>query len=76
MAIISSTLKKVSDMDQKDYNNQLSIVPINLYIKQLEQMAGKHEWDGEYQMCDVYLSELQHVREYQLQTGSLYYPLF
>lgn len=52
------------------------IVPIVLYIKQLEQLANAHEWDGELDQCDVVLLELSRVREYQMHTGSLWYPLF
>lgn len=52
------------------------IVPIVLYIKQLEQLANAHEWDGELDKCDAVLLELNNVRQYQMQTGSLWYPLF
>lgn len=54
----------------------LYIVPIHLYIRQLEQLANKYEWDGELDKCDLTLFELNHVRQYQIDTGSLYYPLF
>ena len=52
------------------------LVPIVAYIKQLEQQANTLEWEGNLEGCDALLLELQHVREFQLRTGSLYYPLF
>ena len=55
---------------------QQLLVPITAYIKQLEQMASTYEWDGELDKCDAVLVELQIVREYQIESGSLYYPMF
>jgi hypothetical protein len=55
---------------------QQLLVPITAYIKQLEQLASTYEWDGELDKCDAILVELQIVREYQIESGSLYYPMF
>jgi hypothetical protein len=55
---------------------QQLLVPIDSYIKQLEQMSSNYEWDGELEKCDAILVELQTVREYQIETGSFFYPLF
>ena len=55
---------------------QQLLVPIDSYIKQLEQMSSNYEWDGELEKCDAVPVELQTVREYQLETGSFYYPMF
>lgn len=55
---------------------QQMLVPILAYIKQLEQEASILEWDGKLEECDVVLDHLNHVRHYQMQTGSMYYPLF
>lgn len=55
---------------------QQLLVPITAYIKQLEQLASTYEWDGELDKCDAVLVELQTVREYQIESGSLYYPMF
>lgn len=52
------------------------LVPIVAYIRQLEQEASSLEWDGKLEECDVVLEHLSHVRYYQLETGSKYYPLF
>ena len=52
------------------------LVPIVAYIKQLEQQASTLEWEGKLSECDAILEHLGHVRHYQLQTGSMYYPLF
>lgn len=52
------------------------LVPINAYIKQLEQQASALEWEGKLTECDAILEHLGYVRHYQLETGSLYYPLF
>jgi len=52
------------------------LVPIVAYIRQLEQEASSLEWDGKLEECDVVLEHLNHVRHYQLETGSKYYPLF
>jgi hypothetical protein len=52
------------------------LVPIHSLIKQLEQMASTYEWNGELDKCDAVLLELQHVRQYQITTGSLWFPLF
>lgn len=55
---------------------QQLLVPITSYIRQLEQLSSAYEWDGELDKCDAILVELQYVREYQIETGSLYYPMF
>lgn len=55
---------------------QQLLVPIEAYIRQLEQLSSAYEWDGELDKCDAILSELQTVREYQLETGSFFYPMF
>lgn len=52
------------------------LVPINAYIKQLEQQASTLEWEGKLEECDAILDHLGHVRQYQLQSGSMFYPLF
>lgn len=55
---------------------QQMLVPIAPYIKQLEQLSSAYAWDGELDKCDAVLVELQTVREYQVESGSLYYPMF
>lgn len=55
---------------------QQLLVPITSYIKQLEQLSSIYEWDGEFDKCDAVLVELQTVREYQVESGDLYYPMF
>jgi hypothetical protein len=52
------------------------LVPIAAYIKQLEQQASTLEWENDLEGCDRVLEHLGYVRQYQLETGSLYYPLF
>lgn len=52
------------------------LVPIVAYMRQLEQQAATLEWEGKLEECDLILQHLAHVREYQLQSGSLFYPLF
>jgi uncharacterized protein involved in tolerance to divalent cations len=52
------------------------LVPIAAYIKQLEQLSSTYAWDGELDKCDAVLVELQTVRTYQVESGSLFYPLF
>lgn len=60
---------------EQPINKEQYLVPIQALIKQLEQMASKYEWDGELDKRDATLSELEHVRHYQITTGSLWYPL-
>ena len=52
------------------------LVPIAAYIKQLEQLSSIYAWDGELDKCDAVLVELQTVRVYQVESGSLFYPMF
>lgn len=52
------------------------LVPMVAYIKQLEQQASALEWEGKLEECDAILEHLSHVRHYQMETGSMYYPLF
>jgi hypothetical protein len=65
-----------AECSDKPAPKEQCLVPIHSLIKQLEQMASTHEWYGELDKCDAVLIELQHVRHYQITTGSLWFPLF
>ena len=52
------------------------LVPIQGYIRQLQQQLVQQEWDGEYDKAEITQRELSHVMDYQEETGSLYYPMF
>jgi hypothetical protein len=57
------------------YNTE-GLVPIQGYIRWLQQLLVQQEWDGEYDKAEITQRELSHVMDYQEQTGSLYYPMF
>ena len=57
------------------YNTE-GLIPIQGYIRQLQQLLVEQEWDRDDDKAEVTLKELLHVMDYQEQTGSLYYPMF
>lgn len=51
-----------------------SLVDIRTLLRQLQQEIESAEWNGE--PCDNIRFEYDHVKNYHMQTGSNYYPLF
>ena len=64
------------DYTDKIYYNTESLVPIQAYIRQLQQLLSQQDWDNEVDKAQVTHAELKHVLSYQEQSGSKYYPLF
>ena len=60
----------------KTYYNTESLVPIQAYIRQLQQLLSQQDWDNEVDKAQVTHAELVHVISYQEQSGSMYYPMF
>ena len=60
----------------KSYYNTESLVPIQAYIRQLQQLLSQQDWDNEGDKAQVTHAELVHVISYQEQSGSMYYPMF
>ena len=60
----------------KTYYNTESLVPIQAYIHQLQQLLSQQDWDNEVDKAQVTHAELVHVISYQEQSGSMYYPMF
>ena len=60
----------------KTYYNTESLVPIQAYIRQLQQLLSQQDWDNEVNKAQATYAELARVISYQEQSGSLYYPLF
>lgn len=60
----------------KSYYNTESLVPIQAYIRQLQQLLSQQDWDGETDKAQTTHAELVHVISYQEQSGSMYYPMF
>lgn len=63
-------------MGHKEYdrNKDTYITLINPLLKELGQQLESAEWNGE--PCDNIRFEYNHVKNYHMQTGSNYYPLF
>lgn len=57
-----------------DRNKDTSITLTNTILKELRQQLESAEWNGE--PCDNIRFEYDHVKNYHMQTGSNYYPLF
>lgn len=64
------------DYLDKTYYNTESLVPIQAYIRQLQQLLSQQDWDNEVDKAQVTHAELKHVLSYQEQSGSKYYPMF
>lgn len=58
-----------------NYNTD-GLVPIQKYLRQLDQRADEAEWGGNFPLADQCRSEKQHVTKYHEDTGSVYYPMF
>ena len=54
----------------------LGVVPVNAYIRSLEQKADTLDWSGAYPQADTLRREAQSVKKYHLDTGSVFYPMF
>lgn len=54
----------------------LGVVPVNAYIRSLEQKADTLDWSGDYPQADALRKEAQSVKKYHLDTGSVFYPMF
>lgn len=53
----------------------LGLAPIHPIMKGLERLLEQLEWEGS-PLCATTQRELDSIRAYHQQTGSLYYPMF
>lgn len=69
-------VQQCTDTIPRDYSGYSGVVPIQAYIRQLQQLLSQQDWDNEVDKAQVTHAELKHVLSYQEQSGSKYYPMF